>query len=293
GPKRIPGWILGLPLRRLGWFVEGYRAGDGVHSGKKLVEGRRHEFSTTSDALKDDLVVAFARFGLVPSVGRYETTISSRPGRRYPFWRLTLPHVDPWSPLDWHDGVVQHLNAPTTGDLVWAAVTAIDEIEPTSRVYDFCVPGRENFWAGTGVMAHNTYGPRMRPADGRVVSNFLVQALRGEPLTIYGDGTQTRSFCYVDDEVEGFLRLLDGPHTGPINIGNPGEFTMLELAHLVLEVTGSSSAIVHEPLPVDDPTQRKPDITLARELLGWEPTVDLREGLTRTAEHFRRQLGLG
>ena len=143
------------------------------------------------------------------------------------------------------------------------------------------------------VRIFNTFGPRMRPADGRVVSNFLVQALRGEPLTIYGDGTQTRSFCYVDDEVEGFLRLLDGPHTGPINIGNPGEFTMLELAHLVLEVTGSSSAIVHEPLPVDDPTQRKPDITLARELLGWEPTVDLREGLTRTAEHFRRQLGLG
>jgi dTDP-glucose 4,6-dehydratase len=141
------------------------------------------------------------------------------------------------------------------------------------------------------VRIFNTYGPRMRARDGRVVSNLLVQALAGEPLTIYGDGTQTRSFCYVDDEVRGFLALLDGDHTGPINIGNPGEFTMLELAALVKEVTGSDSPIVFEPLPVDDPTQRRPDITLARELLGWEPTVDLREGLIRTAAFFGEQLG--
>jgi nucleoside-diphosphate-sugar epimerase len=133
----------------------------------------------------------------------------------------------------------------------------------------------------------NTYGPRMRPHDGRVVSNLLVQALAGEPLTIYGSGRQTRSFCYVDDEIAGFLALLDGPHTGPINIGNPGEFTVLELAELVLEITGSSSEIVFEPLPVDDPTQRRPDIALARDLLGWEPHVALREGLTRTAEWLR------
>jgi dTDP-glucose 4,6-dehydratase len=142
------------------------------------------------------------------------------------------------------------------------------------------------------VRIFNTYGPRMRPDDGRVVSNFLVQALEGKPLTIYGDGSQTRSFCYVDDEIRGFLALLDGPITGPCNIGNPGEFTMLELADLVREVTGSSSEIVYEPLPVDDPTQRKPDITQAREKLGWEPTIELREGLTRTADYFRTRLGL-
>ena len=141
------------------------------------------------------------------------------------------------------------------------------------------------------VRIFNTYGPRMRARDGRVVSNLLVQALRGEPLTIYGTGNQTRSFCYVDDEIRGFLALLDGDHTGPINIGNPGEFTMLELADLVKDVTGSDSPIVFEPLPVDDPTQRRPDITLARELLGWEPTIDLREGLTRTAAYFGEQLG--
>jgi dTDP-glucose 4,6-dehydratase len=140
------------------------------------------------------------------------------------------------------------------------------------------------------VRIFNTYGPRMRPSDGRVVSNFLMQALQGKPLTVYGEGKQTRSFCYVEDEVRGFLALLDSEHVGPINIGNPGEFTMLELADIVLEVTGSKSEIVFEPLPVDDPTQRRPDITLAKTLLGWEPTIDLREGLTRTAEYFKSVL---
>ena len=140
------------------------------------------------------------------------------------------------------------------------------------------------------VRIFNTYGPRMRPSDGRVISNFLVQALQGKPLTVYGDGQQTRSFCYVDDEIRGFLALLDSDYVGPVNIGNPGEFTVRELADIVLEVTGSDSEIVFEDLPVDDPTQRRPDITLAKELLGWEPTVDLREGLARTADYFRTVL---
>ncbi len=140
------------------------------------------------------------------------------------------------------------------------------------------------------VRIFNTYGPRMRANDGRVVSNFLVQGLEGKPLTIYGDGTQTRSFCFVEDEVRGLVALLDSGETGPINIGNPGEFTMLELAELVLEVTGSSSPVVYEPLPVDDPQQRQPDITLARQRLGWEPRIDLRVGLDRTAAYFRDHL---
>ena len=135
----------------------------------------------------------------------------------------------------------------------------------------------------------NTYGPMMRPDDGRVVSNFIVQALRGEALTIYGDGSQTRSFCYVDDLVGGLMALMNSPHdvTGPINIGNPGEFTMLELANLVLELTGSSSVIQFLPLPGDDPAQRRPVIDLARELLGWEPKVELAEGLIATVDYFR------
>ena len=137
------------------------------------------------------------------------------------------------------------------------------------------------------VRIFNTYGPRMQANDGRVVTNFVYQALNGDPLTIYGDGSQTRSFCYIDDEVEGFLRLLDGPHTGPINIGNPNEFTMLELATLVLELTDSGSAVEYRPLPSDDPKLRQPDITQASELLGWAPEIQLREGLSRTIEWFR------
>jgi dTDP-glucose 4,6-dehydratase len=136
----------------------------------------------------------------------------------------------------------------------------------------------------------NTYGPRMKPGDGRVVSNFIVQALNGAPITIYGDGSQSRSFCYVDDEVDGLIALLDSTLRGPVNIGNPNEFTVAELAELVVEVTGSTSRIVHEPLPVDDPTRRRPDITLARERLGWEPRVDLRTGLVRTADWLRTVL---
>ena len=141
------------------------------------------------------------------------------------------------------------------------------------------------------VRIFNTYGPRMRPDDGRAVSNFLVQALRNEPITIFGDGSQSRSFTYVDDEIRGFLALLDSDLTTPINIGNDNEFTIAELAALIIEVTGSTSELVHHPLPVDDPTQRKPDLTKARTLLGWEPTVQLREGLERTAEYFSSHLG--
>jgi len=132
----------------------------------------------------------------------------------------------------------------------------------------------------------NTYGPRLSPGDGRVVSNFISQALRGEPLTVYGDGSQTRSLCYVDDEIAGLVALLDSPLTGPVNIGNPDERTVLELAHLVLEVSGSSSPIVFEPLPTDDPTRRCPDITLATTALGWRPTVALRDGIARTMEYL-------
>jgi nucleoside-diphosphate-sugar epimerase len=130
----------------------------------------------------------------------------------------------------------------------------------------------------------------MRPDDGRAVSNFLVQALRGEPITIYGDGSQTRSFTYVDDEIRGFLALLDSHITTPVNIGNPTEYTIRQLAEIAIEVTGSSSELTFGPLPVDDPTRRQPDITLARTHLGWEPTIELREGLTRTAEYFRSVL---
>ena len=137
------------------------------------------------------------------------------------------------------------------------------------------------------VRIFNTYGPRLRPQDGRVVSNFIAQALSGQALTVYGDGSQTRSFCYVDDLVNGLIAMVDSDQTGPINIGNPNEMTVATLADLVLELTGSDSGIVHEDIPVDDPMVRRPDISLATAVLGWEPVVDLRDGLLRTIEWHR------
>lgn len=136
----------------------------------------------------------------------------------------------------------------------------------------------------------NTYGPRMQPNDGRVISNFIVQALQGEPITLYGDGQQTRSFCYVDELIDAFVLLMDADLNGPVNLGNPTEFTMRELAELVIELTGTKSKINMGPLPTDDPTQRQPDISLARENLGWEPAVQLKEGLDRTIAYFDKLL---
>jgi UDP-glucuronate decarboxylase len=138
----------------------------------------------------------------------------------------------------------------------------------------------------------NTYGPNMHPNDGRVVSNFIIQALKNSPITVYGDGTQTRSFCYVDDLIESFVKLMDLPHdfSGPVNTGNPSEFTILELAEKIIHITGSKSIINFEPLPQDDPTQRKPDISLAKKRLNWEPKIELEEGLIKTIEYFKKTL---
>jgi UDP-glucuronate decarboxylase len=150
---------------------------------------------------------------------------------------------------------------------------------------------RENKVAIRVVRIFNTYGPRMHPHDGRVVSNFIVQALKGEDLTVYGDGSQTRSFCYVDDLIEGFVRFMEqDKHAGPLNLGNPGEFTMLELAQQVLKLTKSRSRIVHKRLPPDDPKQRRPDIALAKKVIKWEPQVPLEDGLKRTIAYFKTKV---
>ena len=177
----------------------------------------------------------------------------------------------------------------------WGNVNSIGErscYDEAKRYAEaLCMAYWREYQANIGIVRiFNTYGPRLDPTDGRVVSNFVCQALQGLNLTVYGDGLQTRSFCYVDDEIRGILALLDSNELGPINIGNPVEFTMLELAELVLELTGSQSKLVFEALPADDPLQRCPDITLARELLKWEPTVDLREGLRNTIDWFQKTL---
>jgi nucleoside-diphosphate-sugar epimerase len=206
---------------------------------------------------------------------------------------LSMSQVAPWSPLEWDAGATQRLNARTTGDLVWAPIRGIEEIPATELVYDFSVPGLENFWAGTGIWCKNTYGPRMRPHDGRAIPTFLRQALQDRPITVFGDGSQTRSFCYVDDLIRGIILLAESGHHDPVNIGNPNEFTLLELAEAVIEVTGSSSEIVYEALPVDDPKVRQPDIALARDILGWEPEIDLLEGLRKTIEQSGKEALVG
>jgi UDP-glucuronate decarboxylase len=290
GRKRLPGWVLGLPLSRLKWVLEGYREGDGVHSGRDLA-ANRHRFNTTSTDLKDDLIVALARFGLVPSVGSYQTMLRKRTGdRRYPYWQISVSGVSPWNPLEWDRGVHQRIRARRTGDLLWAPVASITEVPATELVYDFSVPGLENFWAGTGVMAKNTFGPYMRLDDGRAFCTFAVQALRGEPLTVHGDGSQTRSLCYVDDLIEGIWRLLGSELVGPVNLGNPEEVTILELARTVARAAGVEPRIELGPRPVDDPEVRRPDITRAETELGWKPKVSLEEGVQRTVPWFQRAL---
>jgi len=287
--KRIPAWIFQLPLSRFKHFLEGYREGDGTHSGDKI--GHELSFVTVSKRLAQDLVYSLLRFGIVASMGQYETRISAKdPERRYPFYAVTVCELSSFDILTWDSGVAQTLNAARFGDLVWALVRSIEPVETTDYVYDFAVPVYENFIAGTGIFAHNTYGPRMALDDGRAIPNFMSQALRGRPLTVYGDGSQTRSFCYVSDMVEGLYRLLMSGVSEPVNIGNPQEMTILELARLINEVTGNTAGIIHRDLPQDDPKVRQPDITRARTLLGWEPTVPLREGLQETLAYFRTQL---
>jgi nucleoside-diphosphate-sugar epimerase len=160
----------------------------------------------------------------------------------------------------------------------------------TAHVYDFSVPGAENFVAGNAVCCHNTYGPRMRLDDGRVLPNFMGQALRGEPLTVYGDGSQTRSFCYVSDLVDGIEKLLFTDYHEPVNLGNPDEVTILEFAREILALSGSKSQIAFKPLPADDPRVRKPDISRAREWLGWQPRIPRQEGLRRTLAYFQHKV---
>jgi nucleoside-diphosphate-sugar epimerase len=285
----VPPWIFQLPLTRLKWFLEGYREGDGTHSGKKV--GRELCFDTANERRAKDLAMLLLRFGVVASVGRYETTFKKPYGeRRFPFYRLTVCDVSNFDVLTWDHAVQQTMNARRTGDLVWARVRSIAKSAATPYVYDFSVPGVENFVAGNGVACHNTHGPRMRLKDGRAIPAFMTQALTNAPLTVFGDGSQTRSFQYISDLVDGVWRLMHSTTNDPVNIGNPQEMTLLELAKRIIALTGSQSEIVFRPLPEDDPKVRQPDISRARALLGWTPRVDTDEGLRRTFEWFREKL---
>ena len=285
----IPSWILQLPLARLKWFLDGYREGDGTHSGKKI--GNELCFDTVDGRRARDLTMLLLRFGIVATVGKYETTFKKKYGeRRFPFHRLTVCEVSNFDVLTWDEGVDQALNARRAGDLVWAVVRSVTKSIATPYVYDFSVPYAENFVAGNGVACHNTFGPRMRLNDGRAIPAFMTQALTNAPLTVFGDGSQTRSFQYISDLIDGLWRLMHASTNDPVNLGNPQEMTLLELAKRIIRLTGSRSEIVFRPLPEDDPKVRQPDIGRARALLGWEPRVDTDEGLKRTVEWFRAKL---
>lgn len=285
--KRFPTWILQLPLSRLKHVLEGFREGDGTHSGKKM--GKELCFDTTSEPLAQQLLYLLLRFGIVGSFGKYGTTFRKKYGdRRFPFFRVTICELDNFDVLGWDRGVRQTLDARRKGDLVWSRVKRIEPCEPTGFVYDFSVPQRENFVAGNGVFCHNTYGPRMREEDGRAIPNFITQALAGKPVTVFGGGSQTRSFCYISDMVEGIARLMKSDLHDPVNLGNPNEMTLLALARFILRLSGSKSLIEFRPLPVDDPKVRCPDISRAREVLRWRPAVPLEEGLLKTVEWFRQ-----
>ena len=285
---QIPSWILQLPLARLKYVLEGFKDGDGTHSGKKL--NRELCFDTTSKKLALQLNMALLRFGIVASVGKYTTTFKKKYGKRkFPFYRLTVCELSNFNILEWDKGVKQTLVAKRNGDLVWAWIKRIKKCKPSLYVYDFSVPGTENFVAGNGVFCHNTYGPKMREHDGRAIPEFISQALNNKPITVFGKGSQTRSFCYISDMVEGICRLMNSSVNDPVNIGNPGEYTILQLAKEIIRLTGSKSKIVFKPLPVDDPKVRQPDITKAKKLFKWQPKVELEEGLIRTIKWFKKQ----
>ena len=286
--KDIPNWIVQLPKDQLIHFLQGFWEGDGNHDAKTT--GSMLIFNSSSQKIMEKLSLIVAKFGILGSISEFETRVRKGDTKRYKSYRLTIQGLNDYSLLNLAR-VRQTLQAKTTGDLAWAKVKKIEAFEIDDFVYDFSVPDLENFIGGTyGVCCHNTYGPRMLPNDGRVVSNFIVQALQGKALTVYGDGSQTRSFCYVSDLVEGFIRLMNSDRTEPVNIGNPGEYTILELAQTIQNMVNPEAELSFKPLPQDDPKQRQPDITRAREWLGWEPTVPLQEGLKLTIDYFRDRL---
>nr|WP_287128798.1 GDP-mannose 4,6-dehydratase [Candidatus Cyanaurora vandensis] len=264
----IPTWVLQLPREQLLDFLTGFWEGDTLRIDDSLT------FHSSSQLIMEKLTLILTCFGLIGNV------VTDEENSQY-----SLAVAGNFAQLS-------RVQTPAT-DIAWALIEKIEEFAIDEDVYDFSVPQYENFVGGTyGVFCHNTYGPRMMLNDGRVVSNFLVQALKGDPLTIYGEGQQTRSFCYVSDLVAGLMKLMNGDFIGPVNLGNPNEFTIMELAQVVREMTNSTSSISYRPLPADDPKQRQPDISRARKLLDWEPLVSLREGLPLMVEDFEKRLSL-
>jgi UDP-glucuronate decarboxylase len=286
--KDIPNWILQLPKEQLVHFLQGFWEGDGNHDAKTT--GSMLILNSSSQKIIEKLVLILAKFSIVGSISEFYTTAKKGDSKQYKSYRITVQGLDNYLPLNLVN-TQQKLQVKTTADIAWARIKEIEEFEIDDYVYDFSVPDYENFIGGTYCLfCHNTYGPRMLENDGRVVSNFVVQALRGIPLTVYGDGSQTRSFCYVSNLVDGLMRLMNGDFIGPVNLGNPDEYTILELAKTIQEMVNPDAELIFKPLPEDDPKQRQPDITRAKTYLNWEPNIPLQEGLKLTIDDFRDRL---
>lgn len=286
--KDIPDWVVQLPKEQLVHFLNGFWEGDGNHDAQTT--GLKLIFNSSSQAIVEKLVLILAKFGIVGSVSEFYSKVRKEDEKTYKAYRITVQGLNDYSILNL-SRVEQKLQAKTTGNIAWAKVKKIEEFEIDDYVYDFSVPDYENFIGGTYcIFAHNTYGPRMLENDGRVVSNFIVQALQGIPLTVYGDGSQTRSFSYVSDLVEGLIRLMNNDFIGPVNLGNPGEYTILQLAEKIQQMINPDAEITFKELPQDDPKQRQPDITRAKKYLDWEPKIPLDEGLKLTIDDFQERL---
>jgi len=292
---RFPSWVFQLPLSKLKYVLEGFREGDGTHSGKKI--GNELCFDTKYEGLANDIIMLLLRFGIIASFGKYKTKFKKKYNdREFPFFRTTICNLSSFNILEWDKGVKQILTAKKTEDIVWARIKSIKKCKSTEYVYDFSVPGSENFIAGNGICCHNTYGPRLdsglATTYGRALINFVRQAKANEPITIFGDGKQTRSFCYVVDTMIGLFKLLltDGLNGDIINIGNDKEITILDLAKKIIKTTGSRSEIKINSQPAhynvkDDPKRRCPNIEKAKKMLAYEPTIKIDEGLKRVLEH--------
>jgi UDP-glucuronate decarboxylase len=286
--KDIPNWVLQLPKNQLIHFLYGFWQGDGNHDAKTT--GSKLILNSSSKKMIDKFNFILSRFGIIGSTSEFYTRVRKEDSREYKAYRITVQGLDTYDILKFNN-VSQCLQRKYTNDIQWASVVSSDEFNLVDEdVYDFSVPDLENFIGGDLVCCHNTYGPNMHPEDGRVVSNFIMQALNGEDITIYGDGSQTRSFCYVDDLIDGMIRIMNHD-TGCIafNIGNPNEITIKQLAEEIIDLTKSKSKIIYKDLPKDDPARRKPDISRATSVLKWEPLVDRKDGLKKTIKYFKKQ----
>lgn len=286
----IPNWILQLPKHQLVYFLQGYREGDGNHTEKTM--HKTLIFTSSSKKLINKLNLLISKFGIIASTITVKSPYK-KGGKIYESYRMTIQGLSSYNILKWDvNSVKQTLQTKSTKQIQWGRVKEKTEFKINDYVYDFSVPGNENFIGGDLICCHNTYGIRMSMHDGRAVPQFIYQALNNTPITIFGDGSQTRSLCYVDDLVDGIIKLLESDVRVPVNLGNPNEISIRNLAEIIKIICNSTSNYEFMPLLEDDPKQRCPDISRAKTLLNWEPKVDLEEGLLKTIEYFKKEMGI-